>query len=394
MPVQDVISQLLQRGNVSAPDLLLADLAAAAGDAGAEGAVLYVVDYAQEQLSPVSLARGLVDEAPDDLTVAGTMAGRTFQTQQVISAQSDGGWRVWSPVRERADRLGVLELTFPHIDDEILRLAEDLGRLVGHLIRTASRYTDAIELTRRKRRMNLPAEMQWDMLLPPLAFRSPDVAIAALLEPAYDVGGDGFDYALNGDELSFAMLDAMGHGLTSTLASTLAMAGFRNGRRAGRPLIDIAKQIDEALISQFGGESFVTGHIAFLDTASGHFSWLNAGHPDPLLVRGSRVVSEPHAEPCFPFGLGIQIVELGEMRLEPGDRLLFYSDGVIEAKPDLGEQFGIERLRDRIERHLTNQLPPAEILRRIVKEVLAHRAGPLRDDATLVMIEWRPSGTA
>jgi serine phosphatase RsbU (regulator of sigma subunit) len=87
-------------------------------------------------------------------------------------------------------------------------------------------------------------------------------------------------------------------------------------------------------------------------------------------------------------------VELGEMRLEPGDRLLFYSDGVIEAKPDLGEQFGIERLRDRIERHLTNQLPPAEILRRIVKEVLAHRAGPLRDDATLVMIEWRPSGTA
>jgi serine phosphatase RsbU (regulator of sigma subunit) len=392
MPVQDVISQLLQRGNVSAPDLLLADLAAAAGDAGAEGAVLYVVDYAQEELRPVSLARGLVDEAPDDLTVAGTMAGRTFQTQQVISAQSDGGWRVWSPVRERADRLGVLELTFPQIDDETLRLAEDLGRLVGHLIRTASRYTDAIEMTRRKRPMNLPAEMQWDMLLPPLAFRSPDVAIAALLEPAYDVGGDGFDYALNGDELSFAMLDAMGHGLTSTLASTLAMAGFRHGRRGGRPLIDIAKQIDEALISQFDGESFVTGHLAFLDTASGHVSWLNAGHPDPLLVRGSRVVSEPHAESCLPFGLGIQIVELGELPLEPGDRLLFYSDGVIEARPDLGEQFGIERLRDRVERHLTNQLPPAEILRRIVKEVLEHRAGPLQDDATLVMIEWRPSG--
>ena len=394
MASQEILSRLLQQANVSAPDLLLADVAAAAGDAGAKNAVLYMVDYEQQSLTPLSLVRDLLAEADPVASVGGTMAGRTFQSQQVISAQTPGGWRVWAPVRERADRLGVLELTFPRIDDEVLRLAEDLGRLVGHLIKTAARYTDAIELTRRKRPMNLPAEMQWDMLQPPLAFRSPDVAIAALLEPAYDVGGDGFDYSLNGDVLSFAMLDAMGHGLQSTLSSTLALAGFRYGRRRGLDLVEIASQIDDALISQFDGESFVTGHIAFIDTAVGTVSWINAGHPDPLLIRGAKVVSEVHAEPSFPFGLGLQIAEIGRLQLEPGDRMLFYSDGVIEARPDQGEQFGLDRLRHQVERHLSDRLIPAEILRRIVREVLGHRADVLQDDATLVLIEWRPSGVA
>jgi serine phosphatase RsbU (regulator of sigma subunit) len=178
------------------------------------------------------------------------------------------------------------------------------------------------------------------------------------------------------------------------LSSTLALAGFRYGRRRGLDLVEIAGQIDAALISQFDGECFVTGHIAFIDTAVGDVSWINAGHPDPLLIRGAKVLSEVHAEPSFPFGLGLQIAEIGRLQLEPGDRLLFYSDGVIEARPDQGEQFGLDRLRDRVERHLSDRLIPAEVLRRIVKEVLTHRADSLQDDATLVLLEWRPASVA
>jgi serine phosphatase RsbU (regulator of sigma subunit) len=262
--------------------------------------------------------------------------------------------------------------------------------LLGHLIRTANQYTDAVERCRRRQPLSLAAEIQWHLLLPPLSFQAPDVALAGLLEPAYDVGGDAFDYSLNGDVLTFAMLDAMGHGLTSSLASALSLTAWRFGRLRGMGLEEVAHVVDDALKGQFQGETFVTGHLVHLDTATGELTWINAGHPNPLLIRGSTVVGEARAAPCYPLGLGIEISEVGRLRLEPHDRLLFYSDGVIEARRPRGLQFGLDRLRERIERHLADHLIPAELLRRIVKEVIAHRGGPLADDASLIMIEWLP----
>jgi serine phosphatase RsbU (regulator of sigma subunit) len=386
----NVLSDLLRRANSSAPDLLVADIAASLSGAGCRHLVLYLVDYEQDSLRRVALGAEFLVEGAGAVPVAGTMAGRAFQLQEVVTAESDLGWSVWVPVRERAERIGVLEVGFERLPDHALRLCDDLGRLVGHLIRTADHYTDSLELSRRRRPMSLAAEIQWHLLLPPLAFCSPDVALAGILEPAYEVGGDAFDYSLNGDVLTFAVLDAMGHGLTSSLASALSLTALRYGRLRGMDLADMAREIDEALIAQFHGETFVTGHVVRLDVATGELSWLNAGHPDPLLIRGSTVVGEVHAEPCLPLGLGIDIREIGRRRLEPHDRLLFYSDGVIEARPVGGVQFSMSRLRERVERHLADNIIPAEIIRRIVKEVLMHRGGPLADDASLVMIDWLP----
>lgn len=75
--------------------------------------------------------------------------------------------------------------------------------------------------------------MQWD-LLPPLVLRTPNVAIAGMLEPAYDVGGDCFDYALNDRVLSISVMDAMGHGVGAALISALAVGSYRHDRREGR----------------------------------------------------------------------------------------------------------------------------------------------------------------
>ncbi|MDQ6615369.1 MAG: serine/threonine-protein phosphatase [Actinomycetota bacterium] len=394
MAKYEVLSDLLRRANLSAPDLLVADVAASLGQAGCRHLVLYLVDYEQEALRRVALAADMLSEGPGEVKIAGTMAGRAFQLQEVVTAKTDNGWSTWSPVRERAERIGVLEMGFDRLPADAVQLCEDLGRLLGHLVRTANQYTDALELCRRRQPMNLAAEVQWHLLLPPLTFRSPDVALAGVLEPAYDVGGDAFDYSLNGDTLTFGVLDAMGHGLTSSLASALSLTGLRYGRLRGMDLADTAHLIDEALIGQFHGETFVTGHLVRLDTATGQLTWVNAGHPDPLLIRGSTVVAEAHAEPCLPLGLGIDIEEIGRLRLEPGDRLLFYSDGVIEARPTGGTQFGIDYLRQRLERHLADRLIPAELIRRIVKEVIAHRGGPLADDATVIMIEWLPDNGA
>ncbi len=386
----EIISDLLQRASVTAPDLLAGDVAAALRDAGAHRVALYVVDYEQETLQHVALGTDLLPEEPKGVRVEGTMAGRAFQTQRVLRAEAEGGWRVWVPVRERAERLGVLEVDFVDVDDELLRLADDLGLLVGHLVRTAGRYTDEVELRRRRRPMNLAAEMQWDMLLPPLSFASPELAIAGLLEPAYLVAGDAFDYSLNGDVLDFAILDAMGHGVNSTMASTLALGAFRFGRRRQLALPVVAELIDDALIERFDGDEFVTGHVGQLDIGTGLFRWVNCGHPLPLLVRGSRVVAELACEPSFPFGLGLRIDEIGEWQLQPGDQLFFYSDGAIEARPEGGEQFGLDRLRDSIEQFCSAGLVASEVLRRVARELRRHRGSELQDDATLVFLQWQP----
>ena len=387
---QGIIGDLLRRASVTAPDLLAADIAAALHDVGGHHLVLYVVDYEQLSLQPVGIAVDLLAEEPKGVAVEGTLAGRAFQRQEIVTAEVDDGWRVWAPVRERAERIGVLEFGFREIDDELLALCDDLGLLAGHLVHTSGRYTDLVELRRRRRPMNLAAEMQWDMLMPPLAFSSPELAIAGILEPAYFVAGDAFDYSLNGDVLGFAILDAMGHGVNSTLASTLALGGFRHGRRRGLDLSVIAEQIDDALIEHLNGDGFVTGHICQLDVATGAFQWVNAGHPPPLLIRGAKVVGELNAAPCLPLGIGIDITEIGAVNLRPGDRVLFYSDGVIEARPRGGPQFGVERLIDDAEEFLGSSLPVSEVLRRLVRRLREHRGAELEDDATLVFLEWQP----
>lgn len=385
-----IIGDLLRRATVTAPDLLAADVAAALHDVGGHHLVLYVVDYEQLSLQPVGIAVDLLSEEPKGVPVEGTLAGRAFQLQQVITAEVDDGWRVWAPVRERAERIGVLEFGFPEIDDDLLALCDDLGLLAGHLVHTSGRYTDLVELRRRRRPMNLAAEMQWDMLMPPLAFSSPELAIAGILEPAYFVAGDAFDYSMNGELFGFAILDAMGHGVHSTLASTLALGAFRHGRRRALDLAVIAEQIDDALIEHLNGDGFVTGHICQLDVATGAFRWVNAGHPPPLLIRGAKVVGEMNAAPSLPLGLGIDITEIGSVNLQPGDRVLFYSDGVIEARPRGGPEFGVERLIDDTEEFMGGSLPVSEVLRRLVRRLREHRGGELEDDATLVFLEWQP----
>jgi sigma-B regulation protein RsbU (phosphoserine phosphatase) len=90
----------------------------------------------------------------------------------------------------------------------------------------------------------------------------------------------------------------------------------------------------------------------------------------------------------LPLGLDDAHVDVAEEILEPGDRLLLYTDGVIEAHSEDGTPFGSDRLADLAERHAAAQLPAPETLRRLSHHVLRHQHGPLRDDATLLLLDW------
>ena len=369
------------------PDIVLR----IAGDVGATDVVVYLVDFAQTTLEPLP-DRSTHAEVPKSEEVATTMAGRAFVDQRATSVQRPEGVRVWVPIVEGSDRTGVLAVTVAEADDDIVRACEDLGRFAGYLIATQARSTDLYNLHRRRRSLSLAASMQWD-LLPPLVLRTERMTVAALIEPAYEVGGDCFDYALNDTVLDLGVFDPVGHGVASALIAALNVGAYRHDRRGGQSLEQMHANLDETMRTQFPELSFATGQLVRVDLGSGEMTWTNAGHPLPMLLRGGQVIGQLQCPPTLPWGLGSLESSAGPTpvvtaALEPGDSVLFYTDGVVEAHLPGQEEFGVERLVDLVGQHASDQLEPEEIVRRLVRSVLEYQDDRLTDDATLVLFKW------
>ncbi|MEO7982141.1 MAG: SpoIIE family protein phosphatase, partial [Sporichthyaceae bacterium] len=253
-------------------------LARAAAQVGTD-VTLYLVDFGQVVLQPVPSFADPQVVAEENVTTS--LAGRAFTTGTVVTADRPDGVRVWVPVFEQSVRAGVLALTVDVADERTLDECRRLSDLAGLLVAGAAPYTDLMHVRRRGRGMTLAASMQWD-LLPPLTLRSSRAVVTGLLEPAYEVAGDAFDYAMNGLRLDVAILDGMGHGIGSTLLSTLAVGSYRHARRDGLDLPAMHAAVDAAVESQYEGDAFVTGILARLRLDTGELAWSCAGHPVPL----------------------------------------------------------------------------------------------------------------
>ncbi len=346
-----------------------------------------VVDLAQRVLSP------MLPYPFPPVQVEGTIAGRVYQLGEILPASDrDGDRLLWVPMLDGTERIGVLRIGLGEdvIDDQDLRKwCWSLAGLMGHILMTKIAYSDRLRGLRANRTLSVPSELLWQ-LLPPRTFASERIVITALLEPHDQVAGDAYDYAADSTTLDLAVFDAVGHDLQACLTTAVAMTAIRNARRGGET--DLAIQADRAsrlITEQPGPLRFVTAVLAQLNTETGLLRYLLAGHPPPLLVRGGRVVKELAHPPRRPLGFaptGAQVI--AEEQLEPGDRLLLYSDGVIEARDATGEFFGEQRLIDFTERASLAQLSAPETLRRLTAAVLAHQGGQLQDDATLLMVDW------
>ncbi len=183
----------------------------------------------------------------------------------------------------------------------------------------------------------------------------------------------------------------MGHGLEAGLLASVAMATCRRSRRSGDDLGGSAVAIDGAIAAQFGPDRFVTAVLAELELASGRFRWSVSGHPPPLLLRNGRIVKTLLGEVGLPLGIGGTAV-IAEEILEPADQILFFTDGVIEARSAEGEFFGVNRLVDMISRTSASATPAPETMRRLMHAILAHQEGELQADSTIVVVEWRGPG--
>jgi serine/threonine protein phosphatase PrpC len=393
---------LPQTAHLAAPHELPGLISEHAQALGARDAVAYLVDLQQTVLLPFTGANEAgaapEEEQAGSLAIDSTLAGRSYQHVEILTQEVDGDTQVWLPLLDGTERLGVLAVRLPGaVTGEALAARSDelkhFAAVAAELVVTKTFYGDTIVRLRRQAEMALAAEIQWS-LLPPLTMACRQVVIAAALEPAYGVAGDSVDYAIDPGHCRCAVLDGMGHGIQSAQLVSLAVAAYRNGRRAGRSLTETARQIDAAVSQIYQGEAFATAVLADLDTENGELTWINAGHPEPLLLRDGKLVRPLHVSPALPFGLGdtaggAPSYTIGREHLQRGDRLLFYTDGVTEARSPEGEFFGVDRLVDLLVRNFAGGLPAPETMRRVVRALLEHQQGRLDDDATLLLLQWQ-----
>ena len=386
-----LLGELIDAAHTTPPHQLAGLVARQCAAVGLRDLALQLQDYDQQQLMPMPVAGRPGPDAEAE-AVDASMAGRAFTSHDLVEAARPDGVRMWAAMLNGTDRVGVLSVTADAADDPTRRLVRRLAGLVADLIVTKGAYTDAFFQLRRRRPMSLQAEMQWH-LLPPLVLTTPQVSIAGALEPAYEVGGDAFDYALNDRVLHLAILDAMGHGLRAAVMANVATAAYRHARRAGVSLEEIYTVMDRAVAAQFTDEEFVTAQVAELDTTSGVLRWVNAGHPAPLLIRDQRVTRALVSETTLPVGFDGAAPLVAREQLQPGDRVLFFTDGATEQRTRRGTRIGDALFEDLVERACTSGLMVAETVRRLVESLLAQTASKEPDDdATLVLLEWHGPG--
>ncbi|MGW0994264.1 PP2C family protein-serine/threonine phosphatase [Streptomyces sp. NPDC002520] len=389
-----MLRELTQAAHLATFDELPCLIASHAVRAGLQDVAVFAADIRETVLRQIT---GRGDDAGDggeQFNIGGTVPGRAYQRVAVIAetAHEDERRRWWVPVTDGVARVGVLraDTVGSNREDQDLRQdLRDLASLVALLLLSKRSFSDSFARLVRTEPMDVAAELQWN-LMPPSAYAGRDVVLGAMIEPAYEVGGDAFDYAVSGSTLHLSVFDAMGHDTRAGLTASLAVAASRNARRQGASLVETSQAVEDLLTANFGTSRYVTGILAEFDLDAGWLTWINRGHHLPLVVRDGRWTIELTCPPAAPMGTGLNLpVAVRHHQLQPGDRLLLYTDGIVEARDAEGREFGRDRFVDFIVRHHSGHQRLHETLRRLMHAVVEHHAGRLDDDATVLLAEWR-----
>lgn len=309
------------------------------------------------------------------------------QRLQLVTPEEAGGsgtWVVLAPVTERGEVIGLLELTLDERPgtaalDEIARLAH----LLAFVVIANRRHTDLYEWGQRTRPLSLSAEIQHRLLPGPATCEAGSFTLAGWLEPAAGIAGDTFDFSMERDVLHLSLTDAMGHGVAAALEATLCVGSLRNARNAGASLLEQVGATNQALVDHAANaslEDFVTGLIGRLDLRMGSLELVNAGHVPPYLARGPQPATiDLPAD--LPLGLfGDTGYRAHRVQLEPGDRIVLLTDGMLERNA------GWVDLPAAIVE--TRSLHPREAVRALADRVLQATGHDLRDDATVLCLDW------
>ena len=346
---------------------------------GVTETILWLSDYRESHL--VDVTSHWAWQVGDDrvIPVDGSDQGRAFASGRPFEV----GGRIHVPVTVRGDRRGVLEMApviaEPH---ELLRVA----RVVGSAVAEANRVSDRYVVSTRVRPMTVAAEMQ-RALLPGTAYRDDEVEVAGLVEPAYTVGGDCFDWSRSDDSLQVTVIDAGGRGISPAQTGALALTASRNARRGGADIAEQAAEADRALFAVHGGEQWAAALWIELDLRTGDALAVATGTLNLLRVRTSGVREQKLVDQPYLGKAGRTRYTAEHVHKLGADRIVIVSDGLSAAASSDSDPFGKSEMSRTLRQHLL--LPPAETVRAILAAMSAYRGEhELSDDAVALCLDW------
>jgi serine phosphatase RsbU (regulator of sigma subunit) len=333
------------------------------------------------------------EESATVLPFDGGPAEHAVRTQSVqvvppddadTSRFEDDLWRVYAPVTERGEPIGLLEMNLPHEPDrDVVAEVAQVAHLLAYVVIANRRHTDLFEWGRRSRAFDLSAEIQQRLLPESRTIEASAFTLAGWLEPAESIGGDTFDYSLARDVLHLSLTDAMGHGVHAALMASMCLGGLRGARRRGLSLLEQVTDANRALAEHAvrrAGDEFVTGLIGRVDLRTGSLDIVNAGHVPPYLVRDSTLI--PLDLPVdLPLGMfADSTYRSTRLSLSPGDRFVLMTDGLLERNVST-----IDVPAAILE---SENLHPREVVRALADSALSAAGHALQDDATLLCLDW------
>jgi sigma-B regulation protein RsbU (phosphoserine phosphatase) len=294
---------------------------------------------------------------------------------------------------KRGDFLGVLYLdsrrpaAFSKLDRQILdALAADAARILDNA-RLVERER---ERQRLEQEIGIARDIQQALL--PKNFRDyPHLSVSGINFPCLAVGGDYFDvFSLGDTRTAFLLADVSGKGLGAALCTNL-LQGALSGMTLGTDPARVFNHVNRFLCDHSEIGRYATMFFGILDE-QGHLEYINAGHPSPFLIRRG-VAEDVFTEGSYPVGLVPEAEYTAVcLKLEPGDTLVLFSDGVTEAMDPAEQLFGVPRLRDVLTGHM--QTPLEELQQIVLQSVenFAHGASQA-DDLTLLLVRYRATAT-
>ncbi len=261
-----------------------------------------------------------------------------------------------------------------------------IATIIG--ITGASMLAGHLRLQRERELANvrLVAEAAQRVLLRPVPRRAGDLRVALSYASAAAearIGGDLYEVVTTPNGVRLLIGDVQGKGLEAVETAAWVLGAFREAAYDETDLSVVGERLEISLDRHLGGERFVTAILA--EVHDGEISLLNFGHPPPLILchDGRVLLAEPYEE-----GLPLGLASLGSPMPKPqrfpfgdGDQILFYTDGVIEARD---EARAFYPLTERV--HLLAAADPQNALDELRADLLNHVGGPLLDDAAMLLV--------
>jgi phosphoserine phosphatase RsbU/P len=340
----------------------------------------------------VFISRRLVDEVAGKgkpvLVLDAALDERLSGSDSIISS----GIRsvVAAPLADPAGAIGLVLLSsragVRQFTEEDLDLLVSLASAAALRVRNVALTEEAAARRVLERELALAHDMQMSMLPRRMPDR-PEIAVAASLKPARSVGGDLYDFSVDGDRLWFIVADVAGKGVGAALYMAVVKTLFRASAHGGAALADVVGRMNQELCRDNDSMMFITALVGTLSLATGEMAIVDAGHNPAMVIDPTGRIDAAGIPKSVAFGVIEDYpFQEGRLALGPGSTLLLYTDGATDARNVAGEIFGEERLLAALRR---GGPAPDALVASIVSTVDAFAAGAApEDDLTLLAIQY------